>query len=96
MLLFHMQGLPEFDPRYQEMIKEREKSANDPTVFDSVIDFVKEKTGFGPKDSGASLAASPTGDGQMRIPDNRVFDEFGNELQGIAKFQATRPEPEGF
>ena len=70
-------GLPEFDPRYQEMIKEREKSANDPTVFDSVIDFVKEKTGFGPKDSGASLAASPTGDGQMRVPDLRVFDAFG-------------------
>ena len=89
-------GLPEFDPRYQEMIKEREKSANDPTIFDSVLDFVREKTGFGPKDSGASLAASPTRDGQMRVPDNRVFDEFGNELQGIAKFQATRPEPEGF
>ena len=71
-------GLPEFDPRYQEMIKEREKSANDPTVFDSVVDFVKEKTGFGPKDSGASLAASPTGDGQMRVPDTRTFDAFGN------------------
>lgn len=71
-------GLPEFDPRYQEMIREREKSANDPTVFDSVIDFVKEKTGFGPKDSGASLAASPTGDGQMRVPDTRTFDAFGN------------------
>lgn len=71
-------GLPEFDPRYQEMIKEREKSANDPTVFDSIIDFVKEKTGFGPKDSGASLAASPTGDGQMRVPDTRTFDAFGN------------------
>ena len=75
-------GLPEFDPRYQEMIKEREKSANDPTIFDSVLDFVREKTGFGPKDSGASLAASPTGDGQMRVPDTRTFDAFGNVLKG--------------
>ena len=71
-------GLPEFDPRYQEMMKEREKSANDPTIFDSVLDFIREKTGFGPKDSGVSLAASPTRDGQMRVPDTRTFDAFGN------------------
>ena len=56
---------------------EEVKSANDPTIFDSVLDFVKEKTGFGPKDSGVSLATSPTGDGQMRVPDLRVFDAFG-------------------
>tara|TARA_R100000234_G_C4977145_1_gene169010 strand:- start:98 stop:1114 length:1017 start_codon:yes stop_codon:yes gene_type:complete len=89
-------GLPEKSKEYQDLMAEEAKSANDPTVFDRTSDFVKEKTGFGPKDSGASLAASPTRDGQMRVPDNRVFDEFGNELQGIAKFQATRPEPKGF
>ena len=71
-------GLPENDPRYRAIMEEREKSANDPNIFDSVLDFVKEKTGFGPKDSGASLAASSTGDGQMRVPDTRTFDAFGN------------------
>tara|TARA_R100000426_G_scaffold26943_1_gene22563 strand:+ start:52 stop:1068 length:1017 start_codon:yes stop_codon:yes gene_type:complete len=71
-------GLPKFDPRYQEVIKEREKSANDPTIFDSVQSFVRSITGLGPKDSGASLATSPTGDGQMRVPDTRTFDAFGN------------------
>ncbi len=77
-------GLPENDPRYRAIMEEREKSANDPNVFDSVLDFVKEKTGFGPKDSGASLAASSTGDGQMRVPDTRTFDAFGN-VTGSAK-----------
>ena len=75
-------GLPEGSKQYQDLMAEEVKSANDPTIFDSVKDFVKEKTGFGPKDSGASLAASPTGDGQMRVPDTRTFDMFGNVLKG--------------
>ena len=71
-------GLPENDPRRIAMMEEQAKSANDPTVFDRTSDFVKSKLGFGPKDSGASLAASPVGEGQMRSPDNRTFDAFGN------------------
>ena len=94
--LIPQKGLAEFDPRRIAMIEEEQKSANDPTVFDRTTDFVKSILGFGPKDSGASLTASPTGDGQMRVPDTRTFDMFGNELQGIAKLQATRPEPEGY
>ena len=75
--LIPKKGLPERSKEYQDLMKEEAKSANDPTIFDSVLDFVKEKTGFGPKDSGVSLATSPTGDGQMRVPDLRVFDAFG-------------------
>ena len=73
-------GLPENDPRYQEIMNERAKSANDPTVFDRVSDYVKEVTGFGPKDSGASLAAGSLKEGQFGIPDNRKFDMLGNQL----------------
>ena len=76
--LIPQKGLAEFDPRRIAMIEEEQKSANDPTVFDRTTDFVKSILGFGPKDSGASLAASPTGDGQMRVPDTRTFDAFGN------------------
>jgi len=89
-------GLPENDPRYQAIMEEREKSANDPTVFDRTSDFVKSILGLDPKDSGASLAASPVGEGQMRVPDTRTFDEFGNVLEGSSKFQRTRSEPEGY
>ena len=71
-------GLAEFDPRRIAMIEKKQKSANDPTVFDRTTDFVKSILGFDPKDSGASLATSPTGDGQMRVPDTRTFDAFGN------------------
>jgi hypothetical protein len=71
-------GLPENDPRYQAIMEEREKSTNDPTVFDRTSDFVKSILGLDPKDSGASLAASPVGEGQMRVPDTRTFDAFGN------------------
>jgi hypothetical protein len=71
-------GLPKFDPRRIAMIEEEQKSANDPTIFDRTSDFVKSILGLDPKDSGASLAASPTGDGQMRVPDTRTFDAFGN------------------
>ncbi len=71
-------GLPEGSKEYQDLMAEEAKSANDPTVFDNVQSFVRSITGFGPKDSGASLAASPTGDGQMRVPDTRTFDAFGN------------------
>ena len=70
-------GLPEGSKEYQDLMAEEAKSANDPTVFDNVQSFVRSITGLGPKDSGASLAASPTGDGQMRVPDLRVFDDFG-------------------
>ena len=89
-------GLPENDPRYRAIMEEREKSANDPTVFDRTSDFVKSILGLDPKDSGASLAASPVGEGQMRVPDTRTFDEFGNVLEGFSKFQRTRPEPKGY
>ena len=71
-------GLPENDPRRIAMMEEQAKSANDPTVYDRTSDFVKSILGLGPKDSGASLAASPVGEGQMRSPDNRTFDAFGN------------------
>jgi len=71
-------GLPENDPRRIAMMEEQAKSANDPTVFDRTSDFVKSILGLDPKDSGASLAASPIGEGQMRVPDNRTFDAFGN------------------
>ena len=70
-------GLPEGSKEYQDLMAEEAKSANDPTVFDNVQSFVRSITGLGPKDSGASLGASPTGDGQMRVPDLRVFDDFG-------------------
>jgi len=71
-------GLPEGSKEYQDLMAEEAKSANDPTIFDNVQSFVRSITGLGPKDSGASLAASPTGDGQMRVPDTRTFDAFGN------------------
>jgi len=71
-------GLPENDPRRIAMMEEQAKSANDPTVFDRTSDFVKSILGLDPKDSGASLAASPIGEGQMRSPDTRTFDAFGN------------------
>jgi hypothetical protein len=89
-------GLPENDPRRIAMMEEQTKSANDPTVFDRTSDFVKSILGFDPKDSGASLAASPIGEGQMRVPDNRTFDDFGNVLEGASKFQRTFSEPEGY
>ncbi len=71
-------GLPEGSKEYQDLMAEEAKSANDPTIFDNVQSFVRSITGLGPKDSGVSLAASPTGDGQMRVPDTRTFDAFGN------------------
>jgi len=77
-ILGRNRGLPENDPRRIAMMEEQAKSANDPTVFDRTSDFVKSILGLGPKDSGASLAASPVGEGQMRSPDNRSFDAFGN------------------
>jgi len=77
-ILGRNRGLPENDPRRIAMMEEQAKSANDPTVFDRTSDFVKSILGLGPKDSGASLAASPVGEGQMRSPDNRTFDAFGN------------------
>ena len=89
-------GLPQNDPRYQEIMNERAKSANDPTVFDRVSDYVKEVTGFGPKDSGASLAAGSVAEGQFGIPDNRTFDPFGNVQNPRAKFQSSRSVPEGY
>jgi len=92
-------GLPENDPRYQEIMNEKAKSANDPTVFDRVSDYVKEVTGFGPKDAGNSLAAGSVAEGQMRVPDNRTFDAFGNESATEINFPnsfSSRPEPEGF
>ena len=92
-------GLPQNDPRYQEIMNERAKSANDPTVFDRVSDYVKEVTGFGPKDSGASLAAGSLKEGQFGIPDNRTFDAFGNKSATEINFPnsfSSRPEPEGF
>ncbi len=70
-------GLPEGSKEYQDLMAEEAKSVNDPTIFDNVTSFVRSITGLGPKDSGASLAASPMGDGQMRVPDLRVFDAFG-------------------
>jgi len=89
-------GLPENDPRRIAMMEEQAKSANDPTVFDRTSDFVKSILGLDPKDSGASLAASPIGEGQMRVPDNRTFDDFGNVLEGASKVQRTFSEPEGY
>jgi len=77
-ILGRNRGLPENDPRRIAMMEEQAKSANDPTVFDRTSDFVKSILGLDPKDSGASLAASPIGEGQMRVPDNRTFDAFGN------------------
>ena len=77
-ILGRNRGLPENDPRRIAMMEEQAKSANDPTVFDRTSDFVKSILGLGPKDSDASLAASPVGEGQMRSPDNRSFDAFGN------------------
>jgi len=77
-ILGRNRGLPENDPRRIAMMEEQAKSANDPTVFDRTSDFVKSILGLDPKDSGASLAASPVGEGQMRVPDNRTFDAFGN------------------
>jgi len=77
-ILGRNRGLPENDPRRIAMMEEQAKSANDPTVFDRTSDFVKSILGLDPKDSGASLAASPVGEGQMRSPDNRSFDAFGN------------------
>ena len=71
-------GLPEGSKEYQDLMAKEAKSANDPTIFDNVTSFVRSITGLGPKDSGASLATSPTGDGQMRVPDTRTFDAFGN------------------
>jgi len=71
-------GLPEFDPRYQEIMNEKAKSANDPTVFDEFTGYLKDKFGMGPKDSGASLAAGSLKEGQFGIPDDRSFDTFGN------------------
>ena len=71
-------GLPEGSKRYQDLMAEEARSANDPTIFDRTSDFVKSKLGFDPKDSGASLAVSPTGDGQFGVPDTRTFDAFGN------------------
>ena len=64
-ILGRNRGLPENDPRRIAMMEEQAKSANDPTVFDRTSDFVKSILGFDPKDSGASLAASPIGEGQM-------------------------------
>jgi len=93
-------GLPENDPRYQAIMEEREKSANDPTVFDRTSDFVKSILGLGPKDSGASLAASPVGEGQMRVPDTRTFDTFGNvtgsNLDTKDNFGFNRSIPKGY
>ena len=92
-------GLPEFDPRYQEIMNEKAKSANDPTVFDGVTDFLKDQFGMGPKDSGASLAAGSLKEGQFGIPDNRKFDAFGNESATEIDFPnsfSSRPEPEGY
>ena len=95
-ILGRNRGLPENDPRRIAMMEEQAKSANDPTVFDRTSDFVKSILGLDPKDSGASLAASPIGEGQMRVPDNRTFDAFGNVLEGASKFQRTFSEPEGY
>ena len=92
-------GLPEFSPRYQEIMNERAKSANDPTVFDGVTDYLKNMFGMGPKDSGNSLAAGSVAEGQMRVPDNRKFDVFGNESATEIDFPnsfSSRPEPEGY
>lgn len=93
-------GLPENDPRRIAMMEEQAKSANDPTVFDRTSDFVKSILGLGPKDSGASLAASPVGEGQMRVPDNRTFDTFGNvtgsSLDTKDNFGFNRSIPKGY
>ena len=92
-------GLPEFDPRYQEIMNEKAKSANDPTVFDEFTGYLKDKFGMGPKDSGASLAAGSLKEGQFGIPDNRKFDAFGNESATEIDFPnsfSSRPEPEGY
>tara|TARA_R110002167_G_scaffold359991_1_gene577281 strand:+ start:129 stop:1340 length:1212 start_codon:yes stop_codon:yes gene_type:complete len=89
-------GLPEFSPRYQEIMNERAKSANDPTVFDGVTDYLKNMFGMGPKDSGASLAAGSLKEGQFGIPDNRTFDPFGNVQGSIGKFQSNISVPEGY
>jgi hypothetical protein len=93
-------GLPENDPRRIAMMEEQAKSANDPTVFDRTSDFVKSILGLDPKDSGASLAASPVGEGQMRVPDNRTFDTFGNvtgsSLDTKDNFGFNRSTPKGY
>ena len=89
-------GLPENDPRYQEIMNERAKSANDPTVFDGVTDYLKNMFGMGPKDSGASLAAGSLKEGQFGIPDNRTFDPLGNVQNPRAKFQSNISVPEGY
>ena len=93
-------GLPENDPRRIAMMEEQAKSANDPTVFDRTSDFVKSILGLDPKDSGASLAASPVGEGQMRVPDNRTFDTFGNvtgsSLDTKDNFGFNRSIPKGY
>ena len=80
-------------------MNERAKSANDPTVFDGVTDYLKNMFGMGPKDSGNSLAAGSVAEGQMRVPDNRKFDVFGNESATEIDFPnsfSSRPEPEGY
>jgi len=99
-ILGRNRGLPENDPRRIAMMEEQAKSANDPTVFDRTSDFVKSILGLDPKDSGASLAASPIGEGQMRVPDNRTFDAFGNvtgsSLDTKDNFGFNRSIPKGY
>ena len=89
-------GLPENDPRYQEIMNERAKSANDPTVFDRVSDYVKEVTGFGPKDKGNSLSIPVQGqEKQTEIGINpfapqEKFAEFSG-IQSMINKQNTNP-----
>ena len=89
-------GLPQNDPRYQEIMNERAKSANDPTVFDRVSDYVKEVTGFGPKDKGNSLSIPVQGqEKQTEIGINpfapqEKFAEFSG-IQSMINKQNTNP-----
>ena len=95
-MLGRNRGLPEDDPRYQEIMNEKAKSANDPTVFDRVSDYVKEVTGFGPKDKGNSLSIPVQGqEKQTEIGINpfapqEKFAEFSG-IQSMINKQNTNP-----
>ena len=58
-------GLPEFDPRYQEIMNKKALEDAEPTFMDGI----KNAFGFGSNDSG-----------KFGIPDNRKFDMFGSQV----------------
>ena len=92
-------GLPEFSPRYQEIMNERAKSANDPTVFDGVTDYLKNMFGMGPKDSGNSFSIpvegqeKQTGIGINPFAPQEKFSEFSGIKSMINKQQEDNTNP---